>query len=71
MRLVRDQHRERIESWLQLDPPLTLILVQELLVRDGVSIPYTTLRRYAHEELGWRERGPTVLLDDPPPGEEA
>lgn len=71
MRLVLDQQRPRIESWLQLDPPLTLIRVQELLVRDGVSIPYTTLRRYAHEELGWKERGPTVLVDDPPPGEEA
>ncbi len=71
MRLVLDQHRPRIQSWLQLDPPLTLIRVQELLVRDGVSIPYTTLRRYAHEELGWKERGPTVLVDDPPPGEEA
>jgi len=29
------------------------------------------LRRYAHDELGWKERGPTVLIDDPPPGEEA
>jgi transposase len=71
MRLVLEQHRARIEDWLGGDSPLTLVRVQELLTRDGVGIPYTTLRRYAHDELGWKERGPTVLLDDPPPGEEA
>jgi transposase len=71
MRRVLDQHRARIEHWLERDPPLTLVRVQELLARDGVSIAYTTLRRYAHDELGWKERGPTVLIDDPPPGEEA
>lgn len=69
MRRVLDQQRLRIEQWLEHD--LTLVRVQELLARDGVSIPYTTLRRYAHEELGWKERGPTVLINDPPPGEEA
>jgi hypothetical protein len=47
------------------------VRAQELLARDGVSLADTTLRRYAHEELGWKERGPTVLIDDPPPGEEA
>ncbi|HKU40793.1 MAG TPA: IS21 family transposase, partial [Polyangiales bacterium] len=53
------------------DQPLTLIRVQELLVRDGIEVPYTTLRRYAHAELGWKERRPSVRVDDPPPGEEA
>ena len=66
-----DQQRGRIEQWLEHDPPLTLVRVQELLERDGVVVPYTTLRRYAHDDLGWKERGPTVLVDDPPPGEEA
>lgn len=69
VRQLLEQHRIRIEQWLEHD--LTLVRVQELLARDGVSIAYTTLRRYAHDELGWRERGPTVLIDDPPPGEEA
>jgi transposase len=69
VRQVLEQHRLRIEQWLEHD--LTLVRVQELLARDGVSIAYTTLRRYAHDELGWKERGPTVLIDDPPPGEEA
>jgi transposase len=69
-RRVLEEHRVRIERWLEHEPPLTLVRVKELLARDGVDIPYTTLRRYAHEELGWKERGPTVLLDDPPAGEE-
>lgn len=71
IRKVLDQQRSRIAQWLENDPPLTLVRVQELLVRDGIEIPYTTLRRFAHDELGWKERAATVLLDDPPPGEEA
>lgn len=71
VRCMLEQHRPRIEHWLGHEPPLTLVRVQELLVREGISIAYTTLRRYAHDELGWKERGPTVLIDDPPPGEEA
>lgn len=63
--------RPRVEHWLAQDKPLTLVRVHELLARDGVAISYTTLRRWAHVELGWHERTPTVLLDDPPPGEEA
>lgn len=70
-RRLLEQQRLRIEQWLEHDPPLTLVRVQELLERDGVVVAYTTLRRYAHDELGWKERGPTVLIDDPPPGEEA
>lgn len=69
VRQMLEQHRLRIEQWLERE--LTLVRVHELLGRDGVSISYTTLRRYAHDELGWKERGPTVLIDDPPPGEEA
>jgi transposase len=70
-RELLEKQRVRIEQWLQQDSPLTLIRVQELLARDGVTIPYTSLRRYAHDELGWRERRATVLVDDPPAGEEA
>lgn len=68
-RQVLEQQRARIEHWLERD--LTLVRVQELLAREGIAASYTTLRRYAHDELGWKERGPTVLIDDPPPGEEA
>lgn len=63
--------RAQIEKWLRGDPPLRLVRVQELLARDGVRVPYTTLRRFAHDELAWRERAVTVRVDDPPPGEEA
>src|SRR5580658_6756386 len=64
-------HRTRIERWLGGDPPLRLVRVHELLARDGISIAYTTLRRFAHETLGWRERPVTVRVDDPPPADEA
>jgi transposase len=63
--------RERIEGWLKATPPLRLIRVHELLRQDGIRVGYTTLRRFAHEELGWRERRVTVRVDDPPAGEEA
>ena len=68
---VLEAHRVRIEGWLGARPPLRLVHVQELLLRDGVDVSYTTLRRYAHDELGWREQPATVRVDDPPPGEEA
>lgn len=64
-------YRERIKAWLEQPEPLRLVRIHELLVREGLQASYTTLRRYAHGELGWRETRPTVLLDDPPPGEEA
>jgi transposase len=70
-RQVLETQRLRIEKWLAEDRPLTLVRVHELLARDGIAVSYTTLRRWARAELGWRERGPTVLVDDPPPGEEA
>jgi transposase len=70
-RTILESHRERIKAWLDGDRPLRLVRIHELLARDGVNVGYTTLRRYAHDELGWRERPITVRLDDPPPGEEA
>jgi transposase len=70
-RQTLELHRSRIEQWLNGDPPLRLVRVHELLARDGISIAYTTLRRFAHETLGWRERPVTVRVDDPPPADEA
>jgi len=63
--------RLQIEAWLSQKPPLRLVRIHELLVRQGVVVGYTTLRRYAERELGWHKRPPTVLLSDPPLGEEA
>lgn len=68
------QHRERIEKWLKGGtdgPPLRLTKVHTLLVRDGLEASYSTLRRYAMDELGWHKKQPTILLDDPPAGQEA
>ncbi len=66
-----ERQRARIEAWLSGDTPLRLVRVRELLAREGVEVGYTTLRRYAHQELGWRERPTTVRVDDPPPAQEA
>ena len=65
------RQRSQIEAWLTQKPPLVLVRVHELLARQGVEVGYTTLRRFAERELGWRKRSPTVLLSDPPLGEEA
>jgi hypothetical protein len=70
-RTVLEANRVRIEAWLQGERPLRLVRVQELLARDGVEVGYTTLRRYVHDALDWRERPSTVRVDDPPLGEEA
>jgi transposase len=63
--------RDQIVAWLDGEPRLRLVRVHELLARDGVDVGYTTLRRFASRELGWRKQAPTVRLDDPPPGQEA
>ena len=72
---VRDFESIRLPKYLSIMylpmRPLRLVRVRELLAREGVEVAYTTLRRYAHDELGWREKPTTVRVDDPPPGEEA
>ncbi len=70
-RQLLERQRARIVQWLEQTEPLTLVRVHELLARDGTSVSYTTLRRWARAELGFGGRSPTVLVDDPPPGEEA
>jgi hypothetical protein len=69
------RHRARIEHWLAGHGdtrPLRLSKVHTLLVRDhGLAASYDTLWRYAHQELGWRDKPSTVRVDDAPPGQEA
>jgi transposase len=65
------QRREQISAWLSAERPLRLIRIHELLQREDVVVGYTTLRRYAQREFGWRKKQPTVRLDDPAPGLEA
>jgi len=73
-RQVLEAHRDKVQSWLQPatpgQRPLRLTKVHVLLGRLGVEVTYATLRRWAHDELGWRERKPTVRVDDPEPGQE-
>lgn len=64
-------HRARIEAWLSSEPALRLSKIHRLLERDGVSVSYTTLRRFVMRELGLRKRPPTVRVDDAEPGQEA
>ena len=66
------QHKERIEEWLSRKRPLKLTKIRTLLIREhGVEASYDTLRRYAMQELGWRQKEPTIRLEDPPAGQEA
>jgi transposase len=68
-------HRELISTWLKpadkSTRALRLTKAHVLLQRRGVDVTYATLCRWAHDELGWRERKPTVRVDDPDPGQEA
>lgn len=54
-----EKQRARIETWLKGENPLRLVRVHELLVREGVDVSYMSLWRFAHRELGWRERPST------------
>ncbi len=65
------QHRERIAAWLGQKRPLRLRKIHTLLAREGLRASYATLRRFAIEELSWSKRPPTILLEDPPAGQEA
>ena len=65
------QHRERIAEWLNRKRPLRLRKIHTLLVRYGLTASYSTLRRYAMQELGWSKKAPTIRLEDPPPAQEA
>ncbi len=49
--------RAQIAAWLDNHPPLRLVRVHELLARDGVTVGYTTPRRFASREFGWRKAG--------------
>ena len=64
-------HKDRIAEWLGKQRPLRLTKIHTLLSRDGLTASYHTLRRYAADELGWGKRAPTILLEDPPAGQEA
>ncbi|MEY4581623.1 MAG: hypothetical protein RL701_6326 [Pseudomonadota bacterium] len=71
-RVELHQQRTRIEGWLHHpQQPLRLTRIHELLQREGMSVSYTTLRRFAKKEFGFGERACTVLIADAGPAEEA
>jgi hypothetical protein len=66
-------HLERVRAWLTPSPSekrgLRLAKVQQLLAREGVRVPYSSLHRFAVTHCGFSDRRRiTVRLDDPPPG---
>lgn len=62
-------HGLRIKGWL--DEGLRLSRVHALLGREGVDVTYASLRRFAVRELDWGKRSATILLSEPPAGQEA
>ena len=63
-------HRELLSGWLENDH-LTLAKTHIKLGRMGVSVTYSTLYRYAREELGFGGQKVTVRMADTEPGEVA
>jgi transposase len=61
-------HRAVIERYLRADVRLSKI--RKLLRRQGVTLSYPTLRRFALEELSWGRAAVTIPLADCGPGEE-
>ena len=65
-------HRERIRAWLAPDASgrgLRLSKVHQLLARQGVSVPYSSLHRFAVRSAAHDERRVTVRVADVAPGE--
>ncbi len=67
-------HAEQIRGWLTPAAPerrgLRLTKVHQLLGRQGVSVPYSSLHRFAVKSCGFAERRRvTVRMAEPPPGE--
>ena len=63
-----EQRRAFIET--KLGAGLLLTKVHRLLERQGIEVPYSTLHRYASEELGFCRVTPTVAIVDGKPGVE-
>lgn len=62
------EHRARIESGLRSGLKLTRI--HALLKRDRVEVPYSTLHRFAREELEFGQQAATIPVLDGEPGQE-
>lgn len=64
-----ERHHDKLKSWLE--DGLRLTKAHTLLQRHtGPRVPYRTLHRYAHQELGFRQQETTMRVDDCEPGAE-
>ena len=72
-------HEEQIRDWVTghttpdgvRHDPLSIVKIEQLLVRQGVRVPYRTLHRFAVERCGFATgRGTTVRVADGDPGVE-
>jgi len=71
----RGEHWDRCQAQRafiedKLEARVTLTKVRKLLLRRGVKIPYSTLHRFATQELRFGRKAPTVPVADGAPGEE-
>jgi hypothetical protein len=62
------EQREAIQRWLASG--LRLTKIRKLLARQGVSISYPTLYRFAVEQLQFGRTAPTIPILDGEPGQE-
>lgn len=62
------EHRGAIGKYLEQG--VLLSKARKLLARSGVQLPYSTLHRFAVEELGFGRAAPTVPVADGEPGKE-
>lgn len=63
-------HEEQVARWLG-EERLQLTRIHELLVRQGVAVSYSTLRRYVRETGLWKGAPSTLRMANWPPGEVA
>ena len=62
-------HQEQIAAWLA--DGLRLTKIHRRLHAQGVTVPYSSLHRFAQARLGFGTPSFTVRVADPPPGEAA
>jgi hypothetical protein len=61
---------ERATIEKQIKAGLRLTKIWRLLKRDGIEVPYSTLHRFAVQELGFGRKAATVPIVDGEPGHE-
>lgn len=68
-------HQDKIREWLEPEPGqrrgLRLTKIHQLLARQGVHVPYSSLHRFAVKHCGFGTRRVTVRVAEVAPGEVA